>query len=72
MVKPEKTFTFFIFILLFLGILTLIYPKSGIKIGNDITLHFPDLKDFITESFVQTHTTEDSSKAIFTADNAHL
>ena len=70
MVKPEKTFTFFIFILLFLGILTLIYPKSGIKIGNDITLHFPDLKDFITESFVQTHTTEDSSKAIFTADNA--
>ena len=68
MVKPERTLIFFVFILIFLGLLTVIFPKNGIKIGNDVTLHFPDLKEFMTESLPQKDSV-DSTKAIFIADN---
>ena len=68
MVKPEKTLTFFVFILIFLGLLTLVFPKDGISIGNDLTLHFPDIKEFMTES-LPNRDSVDSTKAIFTADN---
>ena len=68
MVKPERTLTFFVFILILLGLLTIIFPKNGITIGNDLTLHFPDLKEFMKES-MPTKDSVDSTKAIFIADN---
>jgi lysophospholipase L1-like esterase len=68
MVKPEKTLTFFVFILIFLGLLTVVFPKNGITISNDVTLHFPDLKEFMTESISKADSI-DSTKAIFVADN---
>lgn len=48
--KPYKTLLFLICTFLVLSLLSLVFPKNGIQIGNNILLRFPDIKTlFVTE-----------------------
>jgi hypothetical protein len=47
--KPLKIFTFFLIILIIIGVVAYFYPESGISIGSKYTLSFPTLEEMIKE-----------------------
>ncbi|HAF28853.1 MAG TPA: hypothetical protein DCG75_07370 [Bacteroidales bacterium] len=46
--KPYKTLLFFLSIFILLSLLSLVFPKNGIRIGNNLLLQFPDIKNIFT------------------------
>ena len=46
--KPYKILLFLISIFLVLSLLSFVFPKNGIFIGNNWIIHFPDIKSIIT------------------------
>ena len=46
--RPYKTLLFLISIFLVLTLLSFVFPKEGIKIGNNILLQFPDIESLFT------------------------
>lgn len=45
--KPIKTLLFLISVFIVLSLLSLVFPKEGIQIGNNFKLRFPDLQNII-------------------------
>ncbi len=46
--KPYKTLLFLLSIFIVLSILSLVFPKNGIQVGNNLLLQFPDIKSIFT------------------------
>ena len=46
--KPHKILFFLISIFLVLSLLSFVFPKEGIQIGNNLLLRFPDIKSLFT------------------------
>ncbi len=44
--KVKQVLIFVLFVIAALGLLMLVFPKDGIKIGKDLTLHFPSFSEF--------------------------
>ncbi|MCK5168895.1 MAG: hypothetical protein KAQ75_03370, partial [Bacteroidales bacterium] len=46
--KPHKILFFLISIFLVLFLLSFVFPKEGVQIGNNLLLRFPDIKSLFT------------------------
>ncbi len=57
MVRPVHSFRFIVCVLVLLGVLMYCFPQNGIRITDDITLYFPNLKEWWTDSGSQHEST---------------
>lgn len=48
--KPTDILKFFAFVILLLALLSFFFPKDGIIISNNTTLHFPKISDFFNDN----------------------
>ncbi len=51
--KPVKVLYFVIAVMIFLSIIMFAFPKNGIKINNDFTLHFPTFEEMFMPSKIE-------------------
>lgn len=58
--KPKQVFYFLIITLALLGLISIVFPKEGIKIFNKWTLNFPNIEDFTSPSKINININTDS------------